>query len=107
MDSFAMSFPGVDIHPKVLGRPIVGRQRQARCVLLMPDGFVAVSYKSDEQRVGPWARPRPAAWSIPAIGVDAIVNDLRIIDLGDSKAYETPKNIVGHIPRHGKSGRVQ
>jgi sortase (surface protein transpeptidase) len=35
---------------------------------------------------------------IPAIGVDAAVDELAILDLGDSSAYETPKFMVGHIP---------
>ena len=35
---------------------------------------------------------------IPAIGVDARVEELGIRDLGDSRAYQTPRHTVGHIP---------
>ena len=41
---------------------------------------------------------------IPAIEVDAIVDELRIRQLGDSLAWETPKKVVGHIPATAKAG---
>ena len=41
---------------------------------------------------------------IPAIEVDAVVDELRIRKLGDSLAWETPKKVVGHIPRTAKAG---
>ena len=42
--------------------------------------------------------------SIPAIGVDAEVIELGIVDLGESSAYETPKFAVGHIPASSNPG---
>ena len=36
--------------------------------------------------------------SIPSIGLESGVEELQILDLGDSLSYETPKNTVGHIP---------
>ena len=41
---------------------------------------------------------------IPAIEVDAAISELRIRKLGDSLAWETPKRVVGHIPRTAKAG---
>ena len=41
---------------------------------------------------------------IPAIEVDADVSELRIRQLGDSLAWETPKRVVGHIPATAKAG---
>ena len=41
---------------------------------------------------------------IPAIEVDAEISELRIRKLGDSLAWETPKRVVGHIPRTAKAG---
>lgn len=35
---------------------------------------------------------------IPALEIDSTVQDLAILDLGDSRAYETPYRTVGHIP---------
>ena len=46
---------------------------------------------------------------IPIIGLEADVNELAIVNLGDSIEYETPKQVVGHIPETanpGESGRV-
>jgi len=42
---------------------------------------------------------------IPSIGVDAPVEELGIIDLGDQRAYETPDNVVGHIPETSQPGQ--
>lgn len=54
-----------------------------------------------------FAGPAPAATSIrvPAIGVDSALQELKILDLGNSKAWETPKNVVGHIPTTATPGR--
>ena len=41
---------------------------------------------------------------IPALGIDAIVENLEIVDLGDSRAYETPRSVVGHIPGTPNAG---
>ena len=41
---------------------------------------------------------------IPAIGIDSVVNELSILDLGDSRTYETPKNSIGHIPESANAG---
>ena len=46
----------------------------------------------------------PTRLVIPSIGVDSDVNGLEILDLGDSKAYETPNNVVGHIPEMSNPG---
>ena len=48
--------------------------------------------------------PAPVRISIPAIGVDSEVISLQILDLGDSLQYETPKNVVGHIPETVNAG---
>ena len=35
---------------------------------------------------------------IPVVGIDSDIKELEVIDDGDSRAWETPKYIVGHIP---------
>ena len=35
---------------------------------------------------------------IPVVGIDSDIKELEVIDSGDSRAWETPKHIVGHIP---------
>ena len=46
----------------------------------------------------------PTQLAIPAIGLDSRVEGLEILDLGDSRAYATPKNVVGHIPELANAG---
>ena len=46
----------------------------------------------------------PTRLRIPALGLDARVQGLRILDLGDAKAYETPVRVVGHIPESAAPG---
>jgi LPXTG-site transpeptidase (sortase) family protein len=46
----------------------------------------------------------PTRIILPSIGVDSEVAGLQVLDLGDSRAYETPKNLVGHIPQSANPG---
>ena len=46
----------------------------------------------------------PSHLSIPALQVEADVRGLRILDLGDARTYETPDNVVGHIPESANPG---
>ena len=48
----------------------------------------------------------PTKIVISEIGLNSKVSDLEIIDLGSSASYETPKNIVGHIPESVNPGGV-
>ena len=41
---------------------------------------------------------------IPAINLDADISELAILNLGDSRAYETPNNVVGHTPESANPG---
>ena len=46
---------------------------------------------------------------IPILDLEAAVDELGIVDLGDSLEYETPKRVVGHIPETanpGEAGRI-
>ena len=50
----------------------------------------------------------PKLISINEIGLKSDIKELEIVDLGNSSSYETPKNIVGHIPQTvnpGEKGR--
>ncbi len=42
--------------------------------------------------------------SIPAIELEAEITELQILDLGDSRQYETPNRVVGHIPGTASPG---
>ena len=41
---------------------------------------------------------------IPSIDLDSSIEELQIKDLGDSREYETPKHVVGHIPETANAG---
>ena len=43
---------------------------------------------------------------IPSIDVDSRVDELAILDLGGSRAYETPAHTVGHIPETANTGEA-
>ena len=42
--------------------------------------------------------------SIPAVGIESTIEELEILELGDSRAYETPDSVVGHIPETANPG---
>jgi LPXTG-site transpeptidase (sortase) family protein len=48
----------------------------------------------------------PQRITIPEIRVDSDVTALQILEVGDSRAYETPKNTVGHIPESANPGEI-
>ena len=64
-------------------------------------GFVALD-PSQLMTLG--TLPAPTRIIIPSIGVDSDVMGLEILDLGDSRAYDTPKHVVGHIPQSANPG---
>jgi sortase (surface protein transpeptidase) len=68
----------------------------------LPEGFDFVSSFNAGRPVGVLEDARRIV--IPAIGVDSEVRELAILDLGDSRAYETPAHIVGHIPGTANPG---
>ena len=70
----------------------------------MPDGFrkfSATGVSASFAGTGNAQRIR-----IPIINVDSEVGELEILDLGDSRAYETPKGIVGHLPKTPNPGEM-
>ena len=60
------------------------------------DGFTPISEVGRPSFVGSIGRADRIA--IPALGIDVVIEELEIENLGDSSSYETPKNTVGHIP---------
>jgi sortase (surface protein transpeptidase) len=54
----------------------------------------------------PGTLPPPDRLIVHAIGIDSAVTALEILDLGDRKAYETPDNVVGHIPSTSSPGEL-
>ena len=77
-----------------------------------PESYVEASLIQGFRPLGPTQAALPGTLRpptrivLPSIGVDSVVSGLQIRDLGDSRAYETPKHVVGHIPESGNPGEV-
>jgi LPXTG-site transpeptidase (sortase) family protein len=68
--------------------------------------MVAQLLESDYSRATPTV-PGPkyaTRMMVPGIGLRASVEELEVVEEGDSRAWETPKHVVGHIPTTGKPG---
>jgi sortase (surface protein transpeptidase) len=96
-------YPGADLHPKYWHEPLRAGT-DVRLETGLPDGFEAAS--ADDYRR--FAEPKTAAMklSIPSLGIESAVTELSILDLGDSREYETPDNIIGHIPETADPGEL-
>lgn len=57
-----------------------------------------------ESSIGPTDIPPSTRILVPAIGVDSTISELSILDRGDTRAYESPDNTVGHIPESANAG---
>ncbi len=66
------------------------------------DGFTALSPENRPSIVGSVGRAQRV--KIPALDIDSAIEELGILALGDSSAYETPKLTVGHIPDTPNAG---
>ena len=53
--------------------------------------------------------PYPVRLLMPAISLSSPIKELKIVNLADDRAWETPKDVIGHIPstaRPGEKGNV-
>lgn len=66
-------------------------------------GFTPVE---SSQIPSPGTLPAATRIIVPSIGVDSTVKELQILDLGGSRAYETPDRTVGHIPETADAGEA-
>lgn len=69
----------------------------------LPGGFRPIA-PEEAPPVG--SLPPATRIRIPAIDLDSKVEELALVDLGDSRAYETPKHVVGHIPESANAGEM-
>ena len=93
-------FPGEMLHPVFWAKPMESEAGYAPVNPSVPE-FVAVPPGQGAAR---HSLPVPVRITIPAINLDSEVISLRILDLGNSLEYETPKNVVGHIPETANAG---
>lgn len=108
VSSYASVYPGTEIHPKYWAQPMWSGGEQysydpGASGFQLPDGFRAVS--SENGALIPGSGSVGARISIPSIGIASDITELAILDLGNSREYETPKNTVGHIPQSPNPGQ--
>ncbi len=97
-------YPGFQIHPKYWGSPLwAGSEPYPHVVTGLPSGFRGVESGAPAFPASPGGVARIG---IPIIGVDSAVEELGIVDLGDSQAYENPDNVVGRIPETALPGEL-
>lgn len=94
---------GASFHPKYWHDPIkTGTDR--RLLSELPFGFDLVSPLDHSLLMKP--KGTAIRISIPALGIDSTVEELGIVDLSDSREYETPDHTVGHIPETADPGEI-
>ncbi len=94
-------FPGEDLKPGVWHDPIVHTPDQSIGDLI--GGFTSV----DPAMVASVGQlPIPTKLFIPSIDVESDVKQLRVLNFGNSVSWETPDNVVGHIPVTANPGEA-
>ncbi len=97
-------YPGYQMHPKHWGNPwAAGADDYAYGATRRLDGYLSLDSSQGMPR---GEAPNASRIVIPSINVDSAIEDLGIIDLGDSRAYETPMHIVGRIPQTSNPGEL-
>jgi LPXTG-site transpeptidase (sortase) family protein len=103
--SYASIYPGVRLHPKYWANPLWAGTDEFTysygVAPKLPDGFRAMSAS---EVLAPHLGSKTTRITVPSIGVESDIKELEIVNLGDSRAYETPKNAVGHIPESSNPG---
>ena len=107
--SYTALYPGTHIHPKFWAQPLWSGgepyvYNPSNPGAGLPDGFRAVSALDDALRRGEGTLT--SRITIPLIEVESEITELAIVNLGDSRAYETPKHLVGHIPQSPNPGEI-
>ena len=100
---FAQAYPGLVIQPKYWADPIWAEGTGAVVVDEFRNGFQRIQ-QSDLAAVG--TLEPVTRIEIPSIGLDAAIKELELLNLGNAYAWETPKNVVGHVPSTANVGEV-
>tara|TARA_Y100001960_G_scaffold83541_1_gene89250 strand:- start:12525 stop:13436 length:912 start_codon:yes stop_codon:yes gene_type:complete len=95
-------YPGNQLNPKYWSEPEwAGSDPYGGPTI--PAEFTTV--RSTDLFIDPNPSTHATRIRIPSIAVDSEVRQLQIIDIGDQKSYETPNNVVGHIPETSLPGQ--
>ena len=107
--SYTALYPAMHIHPKFWAQPLWSGGEPYVYIpgspgAGLPDGFRAMSAMDGALLRGEGTTTTRI--SIPLIDVDSGTTELAILNLGDSREYETPKHLVGHIPQSPNPGEI-
>ena len=98
------SFPTTQVHPKYWHQPMwAGTDAYTALDTSATDGFMPASQL---ERASKGSNAPALRLTIPAIGVTSDVSELALLDLGDRLRYETPNQVVGHIPGTANPGEL-
>ncbi len=93
-------YPARVLQPQDWLNPLWGEPPRAAPGADLASQYLPVNWSS----LPPSTALPPIRMRIPAINLDTKVEGLRILNLGDARAYETPKFTVGHIPESSNPG---
>lgn len=101
LETFASIYPGGSMNPRYWSVPHWAGNLPFGGPTI-PEGFMPVDASDGSLLHGDAGRG--LRMRIPAIDLDGTVSELEILDLGDSRAWSTPDNVVGHIPTTANPG---
>lgn len=106
-EMFASLHPGGNFNPRYWSEPAWAGNLPFGGPQL-PEGFIPVDSADTALAASAGIQiqgvSRGKRIRIPAIQLDATVEELEIKDLGDSRAWSTPDKVVGHIPSTANPG---
>ncbi len=103
LDTFASIYPGGSMNPRYWSEPHWAGNLPFGGPTI-PEGFMPVD--ASDASLLPDDAQRGMRMRIPAIDLDGTVSELEILDLGDSRTWSTPDNVVGHIPTTANPGEA-
>ena len=91
-------------HPKYWDQPLfAGNDPYLPKKFFKPKGFLPLDHKNWET-VNVFSVPMQM--SVPLIKIESSISELKIIDYGNHLAYETPDNVIGHIPKSANPAEI-
>ena len=100
MIALAVMYPGENMPPALWSHPS-GKEAINNVPLTFIDRYTGISLDNLPQR---HTLATPKKIKIDSISLNAKIESLRILNLENSLAYETPNNVVGHIPESSNAG---
>lgn len=106
-EMFASLHPGGNINPRYWSEPAWAGNLPFGGPQL-PEGFIPVDSADTSLAASAGIQSHGIARGkrirIPAIDLDAAVEELELVDLGNSQSWSTPDKVVGHIPSTANPG---